>query len=89
MPADYGQDPSDPGLHGVDRPSSAGDGKYGKLDKRYTRKYQALYSYRLKFAFISDAGCLTPLNGREFAVERVDFAEEFFPDYQLQKKWRG
>lgn len=66
-----------------------GDGKYGKLDKRYTRKYQALYSYRLKFAFISDAGCLTPLNGREFAVERVDFAEEFFPDYQLQKKWRG
>ena len=55
-----------------------GDGKYGKLDKRFDRKYQALYSYKLKFAFTTDAGCLSRLNGREFTVERVDFAEEFF-----------
>ena len=60
-----------------------GDGKYGKLDKRYDRKYQALYSYRLRFAFTSDAGCLAPLNGREFTVEHVDFVKEFFPDYPL------
>lgn len=56
-----------------------GDGKYGKLDKRFDRKYQALYSYYLKFAFTTDAGALAYLNGREFTVEKVDFVEEFFP----------
>ena len=56
-----------------------GDGKYGKLDKRYDRKYQALYSYKLKFAFTTDAGCLAYLDGREFTVAAVDFVEEFFP----------
>ena len=55
-----------------------GDGKYGKLDKRFDRNYQALYSYKLKFAFTTDAGCLAPLNGKEFTVERVDFADEYF-----------
>ena len=56
-----------------------GDGKYGKLDKRYDRKYQALYSYKLKFAFTTDAGCLAYLDGKEFTVGQVDFVEEFFP----------
>ena len=56
-----------------------GDGKYGKLDKRFDRKYQALYSYKLKFAFTTDAGCLEYLNGKEFTVASVDFVEEFFP----------
>ena len=56
-----------------------GDGKYGKLDKRFDRTYQALYSYQLKFAFTTDAGCLAYLDGRTFAVEDVDFVEEFFP----------
>ena len=56
-----------------------GDGKYGKLDKRYNRKYQALYSYKLKFAFTTDAGCLAYLDGKEFTVDKVDFVEEFFP----------
>ena len=56
-----------------------GDGKYGKLDKRYDRKYQALYSYKLKFAFTTDAGALAYLDGKELTVDRVDFAEEFFP----------
>ena len=56
-----------------------GDGKYGKLDKRYDRKYQALYSYKLKFAFTTDAGSLAYLDGKEFTVDRVDFVEEFFP----------
>ncbi len=56
-----------------------GDGKYGKLDKRYARKYQALYSYKLTFRFTTDAGSLAYLNGRSFRVERVDFADEYFP----------
>ena len=56
-----------------------GDGKYGKLDKRCDRKYQALYSYKLKFAFTTDAGALAYLDGKEFTVEQVDFVEEFFP----------
>ena len=57
-----------------------GDGKYGKLDKRFDRKYQALYSYKLKFAFTTDAGCLEYLNGKVFHVENVDFAEALFPE---------
>ena len=57
-----------------------GDGKYGKLDKRYDRKYQALYSYKLTFQFTTPAGCLESLNGKTFQVSKVDFAEEFFPE---------
>ena len=56
-----------------------GDGKYGKLDKRYDRKYQALYSYKLTFDFKTDGGILSGLNGRTFTVKDVDFAEEYFP----------
>ena len=55
-----------------------GDGKYGKLDRRFDRKYQALYSYRLSFCFTTEAGILSYLNGKEFRVARVDFAEELF-----------
>ena len=61
-----------------------GDGKYGKLDKRYERKYQALYSYYLRFAFTTDAGPLAYLDGRSFTVEKVDFVEEFFPSLRSQ-----
>ena len=60
-----------------------GDGKYGKLDKRFDRKYQALYSYKLKFDFTTDAGCLSHLNGKEFSVQDVDFVREFFPEYKV------
>ena len=56
-----------------------GDGKYGKLDKRFDRNYQALYSYKLTFTFETDAGSLNALNGRSFRVENVDFVEEYFP----------
>ncbi|MCQ2419418.1 MAG: RluA family pseudouridine synthase [Clostridia bacterium] len=55
-----------------------GDGKYGKLSKEDTRKYQALYSYKLHFAFTTDAGALSYLNGKTFTVEKVDFQEEYF-----------
>ena len=60
-----------------------GDGKYGKLDKASGRKYQALYSYKLTFTFETDAGCLSYLNGKTFQVEDVDFAREWFPEYQM------
>ena len=60
-----------------------GDGKYGKLDKRFDRTYQALYSYKLTFAFTTDAGELAYLNGRSFRVAQVDFAVEYFPDIKI------
>ena len=58
-----------------------GDGKYGRErdGKRFDRKFQALYSYKLRFAFTTDAGCLEHLNGREWTVENVDFVAEYFP----------
>lgn len=60
-----------------------GDGKYGKLDKRFDRNYQALYSYKLTFAFTTDAGSLDYLNGKTFRVEKVDFAQEYFPNVKI------
>ena len=56
-----------------------GDGKYGKLDKRFDRNYQALYSYKLTFRFTTDAGALEYLNGKSFQVKEVDFVQEYFP----------
>lgn len=60
-----------------------GDGKYGKLDKRFDRNYQALYSYRLTFTFPTDAGILEPLRGKSFQVQEVDFVNEYFPDMKI------
>ena len=58
-----------------------GDGKYGRErdNKQYGRSFQALYSYKLEFTFPTDAGVLEYLRGRVFTVEKVDFAEEYFP----------
>ncbi len=58
-----------------------GDGKYGRErdGKRFDRKFQALYSYKLRFQFTTDAGCFEHLNGREWTVEDVDFVDEYFP----------
>lgn len=54
----------------------AGDTKYGKTKKAPDDfKYQALYSYKLKFNFSEDAGLLNYLNGKEFAVKNVWFAK--------------
>lgn len=55
-----------------------GDGKYGKLDKRFDRKFQALYAYRLTFQFTTDAGILAYLNGKSFQVEDVEFVQTYF-----------
>ncbi len=60
-----------------------GDGKYGKLDKRCDRNYQALYSYKLTFCFSTDGGELAYLNGRTFQVSTVDFVREYFPDVKV------
>ncbi len=60
-----------------------GDGKYGKLDKRFDRNYQALYSYKLTFAFTTDSEALEYLNGKSFRVETVDFVSEYFPNVTL------
>lgn len=57
-----------------------GDGKYGRTQGE-ARKYQALYSYRLDFRFTTDAEALNSLNGKTWQVKRVDFVEEYFPDF--------
>ena len=62
-----------------------GDGKYGKLNKKFDRNYQALYSYKLTFRFTTEAGILSYLDGKSFQVEKVDFADEYFPKAQLPK----
>ena len=58
-----------------------GDGKYGseRFNKNFEEKGQALYSYKLVFAFPTDAGMLNYLRGREFQVDKVDFVEKYFP----------
>ena len=61
-----------------------GDGKYGKLDKRFDRNYQALYSYKLTFTFSTDAGSLENLNGKSFQVNNVDFVAEYFPGFSVR-----
>ena len=62
-----------------------GDGKYGvnKADRKRGFEHQALWSYRLKFAFDSNAGALEYLNGREFMVKRIWFVEELFPSVDI------
>ena len=57
-----------------------GDGKYGseRFNKNFEEKGQALYSYKLRFDFPTDAGILEYLRGKEFQVEKVDFVEKYF-----------
>ena len=59
-----------------------GDGKYGRerFNKDYDEKGQALYSYKLRFDFPTDAGLLNYLRGKEFSVDResIDFVAKYF-----------
>ncbi|MGM9521747.1 MAG: RluA family pseudouridine synthase, partial [Oscillospiraceae bacterium] len=57
-----------------------GDGKYGtdKLASKLGIPGQALYSYKLTFAFKSDAGALNYLNGSSFSVPDPEFVEKLF-----------
>lgn len=59
-----------------------GDTKYGlnRMNKHTGMQHQALYAYRLTFAFQTDAGVLEYLNGTSYQVERVDFADRFGVD---------
>lgn len=56
----------------------AGDSKYGGVSSKSSCqfKYQALYSYKIKFNFKSDAASLDYLNGKEFCVKNVWFAKD-------------
>ncbi len=58
-----------------------GDGKYGinKEDRARGYKYQALYSYKLRFSFKTDSGLLDYLNGKEFSVPKNEIY--FTKDY--------
>ncbi len=57
----------------------AGDGKYGtnEINKQAGFKFQALYSYKLKFIFSTDAGILNYLNDRAFEAKEVWFLNDF------------
>lgn len=57
-----------------------GDGKYASnwKEKKLGFSYQALYSYKLQFAFQEEC-MLSYLNGKTFQVERVWFAENGIP----------
>ncbi|WP_411678182.1 RluA family pseudouridine synthase [Caproicibacter sp.] len=58
----------------------AGDGKYGTnaRNKASGFPYQALYSYKLRFRFVSDSGILEYLNGREIEAKNIWFLKEFY-----------
>ena len=59
-----------------------GDGKYGvnKGDKAQGYKFQALYSYKLRFSFKGEETVLEYLNGKEFYIPKKDiyFTADFF-----------
>lgn len=53
-----------------------GDSKYSNKKAPDIFKYQALYSYKLKFNFTESSGILDYLNGKEFSVKNVWFAKD-------------
>ena len=60
-----------------------GDGKYGinRADRAKGYKYQALWSYKLRFVFSDNEHHLAYLNGKEFFVpnEKIYFLKDFEP----------
>ena len=60
-----------------------GDNQYGdpRRNEKYGRSFQALYAYKLKFAFTTDGGILQEMNGMEFTAPEVRFICEYFPEY--------
>lgn len=58
----------------------AGDGKYGRnsVNKEIGFPYQALYSYKLKLHFTTDAGMLEYLNEKEFEAKDIWFLKDFY-----------
>ncbi len=64
-----------------------GDGKYGinKADRAKGYKYQALYSYKLRFSFTGEPTALDYLSGKTFSIPKKDiyFTKDFI-DFQDQ-----
>ncbi len=60
-----------------------GDSQYGdpRRNEKYGRSFQALYAYKLHFAFRGEAGPLSALANREFHVREVRFIHEYFPEF--------
>jgi len=58
-----------------------GDGKYGseRFNRTFGESGQALWSYKLRFSFKTDAGILQYLNNRTFTVPEIDFVRKYFP----------
>lgn len=56
-----------------------GDSKYGKnsINKEKGYKWQALYSYKLKFDFSTPGETLSYLDGKEFTAPNVWFVDDF------------
>ena len=61
-----------------------GDGKYGseRRNKTYGERRQALYSYKLTFAFKTYSGALEYLAGKTFTAGKIGFVEKYF-DYDF------
>lgn len=59
-----------------------GDGKYGinKTDRANGYKFQALYSYKLRFSFKGEPTALEYLSGKEFSIPKKEiyFTSDFF-----------
>lgn len=56
-----------------------GDKKYGDrtINAKYNYSNQALFSYKVKFDFTSEAGALDYLGGKSFEAEKSTFKKEF------------
>lgn len=54
-----------------------GDGKYGngEMNRKFNLSYQALCSYKVRFAFTSPSGILEYLSDKEYSVEEAPFVE--------------
>jgi len=65
-----------------------GDGKYGARAQGgdFEEAHQALYSYKLKFTFETDASCLEYLKNRSFEVENVEFRNRYFGEKQGEER---
>ena len=57
-----------------------GDGKYGRERKNrdYGEKMQLLHSWRLRFAFTTESGVLSYLDGKTVQGSSPEFAEKYF-----------
>lgn len=62
-----------------------GDGKYGTnaQNKPYGETSQLLYSYKLTFAFTTESGVLSDLDGMTFTVHDVPFVQKYFPGFSI------